>query len=320
MDISDVRKNFFYNQFDIDQQNAIRLQQIEAIKLIQISLDKLTSTTTVQLNPNSSSSSSSSSSSNNQKQNTVLVYKEANLHKNLLVNKILNKAKYIYYQGVIQTMRLSLMSKLNYYSNLIQQLNNSSSDETSLVDEMKLLMQQILHETYQFNLANQPAPVDLTNIFSQTTQTEPDTLDKSNNSNNNNNSNSNNSQTDQIKRIKQLNDLKVSLYSLLFNQTQHTESKPKTKRASQELEEDDEDDENLNVDDDVDDRMNKKCKITDECANGDVLDTKVDLNNNQILNDETNTKELNRRFNTNKKFKFKPKSTSSKILNIECLV
>ncbi|CAF0806966.1 unnamed protein product [Brachionus calyciflorus] len=297
MEHSDIRKNYFLNnQYDLDQQNALRLQQIEAIKLIQVSLDKLTSTTTVQLNPNPSNS-------NSPKSNTVLVYKENNLHKNLLVNKILNKAKFLYYQGVVQTMRLSLMSKLNYYSNLIQQLNNSNSEnESSLVDEMKLLMQQILHETYQFNLANNAHStpvVDLANLFSPHQQTDP-----------NNSLTDNKSQNDQTKRIKQLNDLKMSLYSLLFNQTQNVELKQKvtSKRTSHDL---DDEDENLNVDDDDHcvTNNNKKCKINDITNNEDTLD----LNNNQILNDETNKR-------NNKKLKFKSKSTSSKILNIECLV
>lgn len=287
MDSTDLRKSFLLNE--MDQQNAIRLQQIEAIKLIQISLDKLTCTNTVQLK-----------SQNTQKSNTVLVYKETNLHKNLLVNKILNKAKYIYYQGVVQAMRLSLMSKLNYYTNLIHQLNNTNSEsaEASLVDEMKVLMQQILHETYQFNLTNQPNPLDLAFLFNTT---EPDAKS--------------NSQTDE-KRVKNLNDFKMSLFNFMYNQTNIDKPKPSAKRTSQEV---DDEDENLNVDDDVDDRACKKCKINEENSESTEF-SHLDLNNNQILNDETNNKEINKR-NLNKKFKLKNKSsTSSKILNIECLV
>ena len=140
-----------------DQQSAIKMQQLEAIRLIQISLEKLSATATVTVQspkPQAKHASAASSS--------ILVYKEANLHRNLLVSKILNKAKYFYYQSIVQTMRLSLISKLNYYSSLIQQLNSrsastsdgssSSTEETSIVDEMKHLMHQILHETYQFNL------------------------------------------------------------------------------------------------------------------------------------------------------------------------
>ena len=140
---------------DMEQQNAIKMQQMEAIRLIQISLDKLSTTTAVQMPPKSQPKSTAANSSA-PPPSTVLVYKESNLHKNLLVSKILNKAKYFYYQSIVQTMRLSLISKLNYYSSLIQQLNTRSSavsaDETSIVDEMKHLMHQILHETYQFNL------------------------------------------------------------------------------------------------------------------------------------------------------------------------
>jgi hypothetical protein len=135
---------------EIEQHNAIKMQQMEAIRLIQISLDKLSSTTTVQL-PKPKSSPANNNNNNNT--STILVYKESNLHKNLLVSKILNKAKYFYYQSIVQTMRLSLISKLNYYSSLIQQLNErNNADETSIVDEMKHLMDQILHETYQFNM------------------------------------------------------------------------------------------------------------------------------------------------------------------------
>lgn len=290
MDSADLRKSFLLNE--IDQQNAIRLHQIEAIKLIQISLDKLTCTNSVQLK-----------SQNTQKTNTVLVYKETNLHKNLLVNKILNKAKYIYYQGVVQTMRLSLMSKLNYYTNLIHQLNNtnSASAEASLVDEMKVLMQQILHETYQFNMTNQPNPLDLAFLYNTT---EPDAKT--------------NSQTDE-KRAKNFNDFKMSLFNFMYNQTNIDKSKPSAKRTSQDMEDEDDEDENLTVDDDVDDRAGKKSKINEENIESVEL-SHLDQNNNQILNDETNNKEINKR-NLNKKFKLKNKSTaSSKILNIECLV
>lgn len=229
---------------DLEQQKAIRLQQIEAIKLIQISLDKLSSTTAVQIPTNSKQQSSNLVNSFSSKSpptqsppptTTVLVYKEANLHKNLLVSKILNKAKYFYYQSIVQTMRLSLLSKLNYYSTLIQQLNQSGTsldsghalNETNIVDEMKMLMQQILHETNQFNLnANtndtslNPSLADkiqLNNIDSTSDSTfaaqeEPVLIDQNNNSIINNVA----SNEDQIKRIKQLNDVKLSLYSLLF--------------------------------------------------------------------------------------------------------
>lgn len=293
MDSTELRKTFYFNTFEMDQQNAIRLQQLEAIKLIQISLDKLTCTNTVQIK-----------SQNAHKTNTVLVYKETNLHKNLLVNKILNKAKYIYYQGVVQTMRLSLMSKLNYYTSLIHQLNSTSSAsaEANLVDEMKVLMQQILHETYQFNLTNQPNPLDLAILFPTA---EPDVKA--------------NSQTDH-KRIKHLNELKMSLYNFMYNQTNVDKPKPSVKRTNQDMDDEDDEDENLNVDDDVDERMCKKCKKSEENSES-TESSPLDLNNNQILNDETNNKEINKR-NLNKKFKIKNKSStsSSKILNIECLV
>ena len=259
-----TNNNFINNQLklDLEQQNAIKLQQMEAIKLIQISLDKLTSTTTVQIQTNSNSPKQPNS---NSQPTSVLVYKEANLHKNLLVSKILNKAKYFYYQSIVQTMRLSLISKLNYYSSLIQQLNSNSSanssssggetnsfrlspnnDETNIVDEMKLLMQQILHETYQFNLntsindqidlngENAASPLSLYSNYDNSAtkinkislddakQTVNDNVNEEINvvDDNNNNTTSHladvNNQSDQIKRIKQLNDVKLSLYSLLF--------------------------------------------------------------------------------------------------------
>lgn len=148
-------------KYDLEQQHVIKLQQIEAIKLIQVSLEKLTATTTVPLHNQTTRKQSNSPAP------SILVYKETSLHKNLLVSKILNKAKYFYYQSIVQTMRLSLMSKLNYYSSLIQQLypnqmaqsESSTSgskieNESSLVEEMKLLMQQILYDTYQFNALN----------------------------------------------------------------------------------------------------------------------------------------------------------------------
>ena len=233
---------------ELEQHNVIRMQQMEAIRLIQISLDKLSSTTTVQLpKPKQSSSTTHPQTPNT---STILVYKESNLHKNLLVSKILNKAKYFYYQSIVQTMRLSLISKLNYYSSLVQQLNaRNSADETSIVDEMKHLMDQILHETYQFNmnssaddqinLSTHVLPNVVANPMvssQQQSQPQPDQT----NTNNKNckrfnhisvyddevNSKSTTSsiqrhdeqlQTEKNKRIKQLNDVKISLYSLLFN-------------------------------------------------------------------------------------------------------
>lgn len=153
-------------KYDLELQNSIKTQQLEAIKLIQVSLEKLTATTTVPLH-----NQTTRASKNTANAPTILVYKETSLHKNLLVSKILNKAKYFYYQSIVQTMRLSLMSKLNYYSSLIQQLypngtskvntvdslTKKTSDETNLVDEMKTLMQQILNDTYQFNSLNSTA-------------------------------------------------------------------------------------------------------------------------------------------------------------------
>lgn len=148
------------------QQKIVQQQQMESIRLIQISLDKLSSSTTstIQLAKHFKVANSLSSSSSP----TILVYKESNLHKNLLVTKILNKSKYFYFQSIMHTMRLSLISKLNYYSYLIQELNNlnvaNSSPDTntdtsastpttsSIIEEMKHLMHQILHETCQFNL------------------------------------------------------------------------------------------------------------------------------------------------------------------------
>lgn len=148
-------------KYDLEQQHAIKLQQMEAIKLIQVSLEKLTATTTVPLHNQTTRKQSNSPAP------SILVYKETSLHKNLLVSKILNKAKFFYYQSIVQTMRLSLMSKLNYYSSLIQQLypnqvaqgetttsGSTIENESSLVEEMKLLMQQILYDTYQFNTLN----------------------------------------------------------------------------------------------------------------------------------------------------------------------
>ena len=240
---------------ELEQHNVIRMQQMEAIRLIQISLDKLSSTTTVQLpKPKQSSSTTHPQTSNT---STILVYKESNLHKNLLVSKILNKAKYFYYQSIVQTMRLSLISKLNYYSSLVQQLNaRNSADETSIVDEMKHLMDQILHETYQFNmnssaddqinLSTHVLPNVVANpIVSSQQQSQPQPQQEQTSNNNKNskrfnhisvyddevNSKSTTSsiqrhdeqlQTEKNKRIKQLNDVKISLYSLLFNSNNST--------------------------------------------------------------------------------------------------
>jgi urease beta subunit len=170
-------------KYDLEQQQVIKLQQMEAIKLIQVSLEKLTATTTVPLHNQTTRKQNGSTPAP-----SILVYKETSLHKNLLVSKILNKAKFFYYQSIVQTMRLSLMSKLNYYSTLIQQLypsqtvtsNDTTSkedkpmspveNESSLIEEMKLLMQQILYDTYQFNSLNS------CNVNSSSIDTNPNAL------------------------------------------------------------------------------------------------------------------------------------------------
>ncbi len=227
--------------YDIEQQNAIKMQQLEAIRLIQISLEKLTATTTVPLH--NQTTRAASKTAGTQPPPTILVYKETSLHKNLLVSKMLNKAKYLYYQTIVQTMRMSLMSKLNYYSSLIHQLYPSTdttsksgklsdldnttaapktnTDESKLIDEMKVLMQQILHDTYQFNSFNSAT----TNITNKVVDDEKKVLQERSPSNLNKpndetcmSDESSNNNIEQNKRIKQLNDVKHSLYSLLFPQ------------------------------------------------------------------------------------------------------
>lgn len=245
-------------KYDLEQQHVIKLQQMEAIKLIQVSLEKLTATTTVPLHNQTTRKKSNSPTP------SILVYKETSLHKNLLVSKILNKAKYFYYQSIVQTMRLSLMSKLNYYSSLIQQLypnqitqstdtaptttsGSKIENESSLVEEMKLLMQQILYDTYQFNTLNScqvnssnvdsnPNPlIEFTNFNTTTTNTTTNNIEAQTNNNvlkecsaSDLNKPSESPRPDEVKpvpinndinneeRIKQLTNVKHSLYSLLF--------------------------------------------------------------------------------------------------------
>ncbi len=228
-------------KYDLEQQHAIKMQQLEAIRLIQVSLEKLTATTTVPLH--NQTTRAASKTAGTQPPPTILVYKETSLHKNLLVSKILNKAKYLYYQTIVQTMRMSLMSKLNYYSTLIHQLYPSAdtssdklgladkdktvpaakttADESKLIDEMKVLMQQILHDTYQFNSFN-----NVTSVTSKVVEDEKRVLQERSASNLNRPAEkdsaleNSSSSTEQNKRIKQLNDVKHSLYSLLFPQAE----------------------------------------------------------------------------------------------------
>lgn len=221
-------------KYDLEQQNAIKMQQLEAIRLIQISLEKLTATTTVPLH--NQTTRAASKTAGNPPPPTILVYKETSLCKNLLVSKILNKAKYLYYQSIVQTMRMSLMSKLNYYSMLIQQLypseaamkleedkssDKKSADEARLIEEMKVLMQQILHDTYQFNSFNNGACAE---VNKKTLDDSKQVLKERSSSNLNTPTPSGTSlpeedtKLEQSKRIKQLNDVKHSLYSLLFPQ------------------------------------------------------------------------------------------------------
>lgn len=279
-------------KYDLEVQNVIKNQQLEAIKLIQVSLEKLTATTTVPLHNQTTRAAKNTSNAP-----TILVYKETSLHKNLLVSKILNKAKYFYYQSIVQTMRLSLMSKLNYYSSLIQQLypngtskvntvgdlTRKNSDETNLVDEMKSLMQQILNDTYQFNSLN-----NTINCTEQITTTPPNFNVTSEAVNDNvlkecsasdlnkpseKKSEKNEQQhscPEQDDRIKKLHDVKHSLYSLLFSQTTSTPAESNENVSKRKHNE-------------IDGATNKNTanKRRNKTA-------KVDDNNNQIVNDEKN--------------------------------
>ena len=243
-------------KIDLEQQNAIKMQQLEAIKLIQLSIDKLTASNTVPLHNQNSKTSLKNSKS------TILVYKENNLHKNLLVSKILNKAKYYYYQSLVQTMRLSLMSKLNYYTSLIQQMsptcdnnknpNNNNTvgqmpiDENTLLDEMKLLMQQIMTESYHFNL----------------TESNSTNNNETNNFSKNNNENVNLTNKRQIEFLDDNNNVKCS-----DNNKRH-----------------------------------KKClEVGEESDMSEdlVSNVGVDENNNSILSDETNVNRGHNKTNQN---------------------
>ena len=283
-------------KLDLEHHKSIRMQQMEAYKLIQVSLDKLNTTAVLSQVPsaaNNISSNSSSSShqhtnnannqrhsrangsdsppshtSNNNNNNKILVYKEVNLHKNLLVSKILNKAKYFFYQSIVQSMRFSsLISSLNYYSTLIQQLNASKMrnnanqqqqlptatteappmqgvsvhDEAILVDEMRFLMQQLLNEASQSqfhnnnNNNNNNIPFNfnlnlLTNVdyVNNTERSTTPTALASNGNEAIGNANPHHESSQQIKRIKQLNEVKLSLYSLM-----HSSSPPSSSSSSE---------------------------------------------------------------------------------------
>lgn len=146
-----------YDSFgDSDQRNFIQHQQVEALKLIQISLQKLNPIPIVQpsydLNNNEIIKKPAK---------VTPVNTDTNLQKNLLIHNVINKAKYVYYQSIVQTMQLSLMSKLNYYSTVFNEMNSvsSSTERENMVEEMRLLMEQITLEAYRFNLE----PMDICN-------------------------------------------------------------------------------------------------------------------------------------------------------------
>ena len=95
--------NAYYAQqhaSDLAQQNLLRQQQLDAIRLIQISLDKLTQQQQQQHQQQSFTNSSSSNTTSVTAKSASAAattaaastaYREANLHRNLLVSKVLNK-------------------------------------------------------------------------------------------------------------------------------------------------------------------------------------------------------------------------------------
>jgi hypothetical protein len=114
--------------------NLNKLLQIEAIKLIQISLDKLTST-------------------------KCCNYKE-NLYKNLFISKILNKSKLYYYQSIVNTLRSNLFSKLHFILN--ENRNFIHFDKTmSFVEDdyINLIIKEAID-----NLVNNNIVIDQQNV------------------------------------------------------------------------------------------------------------------------------------------------------------
>jgi hypothetical protein len=106
---------------NMTQAQLIKRQQLEAIKLIKISIDKLT-------HQSSFSISNNKNDSNNKKaSNPSSTVTEANLHRNLLVSNILNKAKYFYYQSIVQMMELSMPKVNGNYQSFIQEMNTNNS-------------------------------------------------------------------------------------------------------------------------------------------------------------------------------------------------
>ena len=137
--------------------NLNKLLQIEAIKLIQISLDKLTST-------------------------KCCNYKE-NLYKNLFISKILNKSKLYYYQSIVNTLRYSLFSKLTHvlstnknFKYLISNFSNTDDPENTSRERVEILTEDdyinlIIKEAID-NLVNNNIVIDCT-----TTTTNNNTKD-----------------------------------------------------------------------------------------------------------------------------------------------
>ncbi len=82
-------------KLDLEHHKSLRIQQMEAYKLIQVSLDKLNTTAVLSPVPGATSAQRGGAAARHvdASNNRILVYKEVDLHKNLLVSKILNKAK-----------------------------------------------------------------------------------------------------------------------------------------------------------------------------------------------------------------------------------
>lgn len=134
--------------------NEYKMIQLEAQKLIQISINKLTGLSAgksqsdgderakkrarvhrrdealdLSIKHVNNAKSDEQEMRKQKRQSLFSTKSEINLHKSLLINKMLNKSKMVYYEAILKTMRLTILNKLMSYLCLVQNFTKEQHEK-----------------------------------------------------------------------------------------------------------------------------------------------------------------------------------------------